>query len=288
MISDDQVEAYHRDGYVVVGDVFNEIEVAALNAVTDNFVQSSREVSEHNQIFDLEDDHSAARPRVRRIKTPHLHHEVYDSAARDKRLVSILDRLIGPGVRFDTGKLNLKEADGGASVEWHQDWAFYPHTNDDLLAVGILLDDVDEENGPLMVVPGSHKGPVFDHHADGAFCGAIDIANVDIGLDKAVPLHGKAGSITIHHCRTTHGSAPNVSARARRLLLFQYIAADAFPLMGISNFEEFSENLLSGETSCVPRLEAVPVRMPLPPAQYQGSIYENQRTVASGWRTNEL
>ena len=44
----------------------------------------------------------------------------------------------------------------GSPVEWHQDWAFYPHTNDDLLAVGVMLDDMELENGPLLVLPGTH------------------------------------------------------------------------------------------------------------------------------------
>jgi phytanoyl-CoA hydroxylase len=43
----------------------------------------------------------------------------------------------------------MKSAGYGAPVEWHQDWAFYPHTNDDLAAVGIMLDDCDLENGPI-------------------------------------------------------------------------------------------------------------------------------------------
>ena len=48
---------------------------------------------------------------------------------------------MGQPVRFDTGKLNMKSAGYGAPIEWHQDWAFYPHTNDDLAAVGIMIDD---------------------------------------------------------------------------------------------------------------------------------------------------
>ena len=61
----------------------------------------------------------------------------------------------------------MKCAGFGAPVEWHQDWAFYPHTNDNLAAVGVMFDDMAMENGPLMIIPGSHKGPTFDHHADG-------------------------------------------------------------------------------------------------------------------------
>ena len=68
----------------------------------------------------------------------------------------------------------MKAAHDGSAVEWHQDWAFHPHTNDDLLTVGVMLDDVDETNGPLCVLPGSHRGEIHDHHANGYFSGAID------------------------------------------------------------------------------------------------------------------
>ena len=106
-------------------------------------------------------------------------------------MVGILTQLIGPGVRFQTGKLNMKSAGDGSAVEWHQDWAFYPHTNDDLLAVGIMLDDVDETNGPLCVLPGSHRGVIHDHHANGVFCGAIDPIESQIDFSSAVELIGR-------------------------------------------------------------------------------------------------
>ena len=72
------------------------------------------------------------------------------------------------------------------------------------------------ENGPMLVVPGSHRGPIFDHHGpDGRFCGAMDPAERGVDLSKAVPCLGKAGSITVHHVRAVHGSATNFSgARA--------------------------------------------------------------------------
>jgi ectoine hydroxylase-related dioxygenase (phytanoyl-CoA dioxygenase family) len=166
-------------------------------------------------------------------------------------------------------------------VEWHQDWAFYPHTNDDLLAIGIYLDDCGPDNGPLMVIPGSHTWPVADHHSDGVFCGAIDPPASGIDFSKAVMLAGPAGSMTIHHVRMVHGSALNTSDRPRRLLLFQYTAVDAFPLLGIPDWEKFNANIVTGEPTMAPRLTPVPVRIPLPVAAFQGSIYENQRTLAN-------
>ena len=171
-------------------------------------------------------------------------------------------------------------------MEWHQDWAFYPHTNDDLCAVGVMMDDCAIENGPLLCVPGSHKGPVHDHHADGVFCGAIDPGAVDVDFSKAVPCTGPAGSISIHHARTIHGSAVNTSTRSRRLLLFQYRAADAWPLVGPASSPGTpgSKLLLCGKDDPVaPRLTNVPVRLPLPPARHQGSIYENQRALKNSY-----
>jgi ectoine hydroxylase-related dioxygenase (phytanoyl-CoA dioxygenase family) len=278
MLTDIQLAAYRNDGFIVVPNLFSAAEIAELRAVTDEFVVKSAAVAANDDIFDLEDTHSAAEPRVRRIKTPHAHHPVYARASRHPAVVAILEELWG-SVRFDTGKLNMKSAGYGAPIEWHQDWAFYPHTNDDLAAVGIMLDDFTPENGPMMMIAGSHHGPVHDHHGpDGRFCGAMDPAATGIDFSQAVPCLGPAGSITIHHVRLVHGSATNFSGRERRFLLYQYRAADAWPLLGFKEgMEKFDELMLSGQPTLEPRLAPVPVRLPLPPAENQGSIYENQR-----------
>jgi phytanoyl-CoA hydroxylase len=216
---------------------------------------------------------------VRRIKLPHTHTPVFWELAQYPTLVAILDKLLGPsGVRLHGSKINLKEPHHGSPVEWHQDWAFYPHTNDDLLAVGVMLDDAFLENGPLLVVPGSHKGPVWDHHSDGFFCGAMDPTRKDVDFESAVPLTGRAGSMSFHHVRLVHGSAQNVSPKPRRLLLYEYSAGDAFPLMGIKDLAAWNKALVSGTPTNIARMKDLPVRMPLPPAPRQGSIYENQTT----------
>ncbi len=283
MLTDAQKAAYERDGVIVVPDVFTAAEIAEMRRVTDEFVANSTKITANDEIYDLEDSHSAAEPRVRRLKAPHNIHPAYFEASRNPKVVEILKDLWGT-VRFDTGKLNMKSAGYGAPVEWHQDWAFYPHTNDDLAAVGIMLDDVDMENGPMMIVPGSHKGPIHDHHGpNGRFCGAMDPSRCDLDLSNTIPCIGKAGSISVHHVRAVHGSATNFSGRERRFLLFQYRAADAWPLLGLKEgIDKFNEQLLVGENSLAPRIRPAPVRMPLPPAEHQGSIYENQR--ASGRR----
>jgi phytanoyl-CoA hydroxylase len=111
---------------------------------------------------------------------------------------------------------------------------------------------------------------------DGYFCGAIDPAAIRDEIARAVPRTGRAGSMSFHHVRLVHGSAQNISSLPRTLLLYEYAAADAWPLMGVSDFADFNARLVTGEPSIEPRVAPVPVRMPLPPARSQGSIYENQ------------
>jgi phytanoyl-CoA hydroxylase len=278
MITDEQVVFYRDNGYLVVENVLSPPQVAALRREVEELVAGSAEVQEHTEVYDLEETHTLQRPRVRRIKTPHRWMSSVDELVTDPKLVGILTRLIGPGVRFQTSKLNMKAAGFGAPVEWHQDWAFYPHTNDDLLAVGIMLDDVDAENGPMLVIPGSHRGPVYDHHRDGYFCGAIDPQACALDVSQAVAVTAPAGSMSFHHVRLLHGSALNRSAHDRRLLLLQYTAVDAWPLVRpVQDVTAYDELIVAGEPTVAPRLAAVPVRLPLPPAPYQGSIYENQR-----------
>ncbi len=277
MLTQAQIDEYNEVGAIVVPDILTEAEVIELRTVTDGFVHRARGLTGHTDIYDLEDSHTPDNPRVRRIKAAHLHHPAYAALVRHPKIIAVLRSLWGPDIRFDTAKLNMKCAGFGAPVEWHQDWAFYPHTNDSLAAVGVMFDDMAMENGPLMIIPGSHKGPTFDHHADGVFCGAMNPDNNDVDYSTAIPLVGKAGSITVHHVRTVHGSAPNVSDRDRRLLLFQFRAADAWPLLGYpGGIAKFNDLMVSGQPR-EPRLAPAPVRLPLPPATRQGSLYENQK-----------
>ena len=279
MLTEEHISFYRDNGYLVVEDVFTAEELAGLNRVTDAFIERSRQVTASNEMFDLAPDHSADAPKVRRVKDPHTRDAVYAAAMRNGNLIAILEGLIGPGVRFDHSKLNIKPVSGGAAIEWHQDWAFYPHTNDDILAVGVLLEDCFEENGPLQVIPGSHKGPVYDHHSNGVFVGACDPDDLGAQVDEAVALTGRAGSCTFHHVRTLHASSENRGSRERRLLLFSYAAVDAWPIVDTYDLDEFNSRILTGGPTWTPRQVEVPVRIPLPRVEGSDSIFEDQAAV---------
>src|SRR5262245_45335390 len=229
-LTDAQVESYHRDGYLAVPAVLDAEQIGALRHVTEAFVERSRSVTKSDALFDLDPRNAAAQPVLRRIKNPADNDPLYRWVAFESPIPDIVTELIGPDIKFQHSKLNLKGSHGGAPVDWHQDAAFYPHSNDDVLAVGLLLDDADADNGALAVLPGSHRGPGYEHYAGDQFVGAMqpeDLARLDLGRARLLAL--PAGSIHIHHYRLVHGSAPNLSARPRRLLINSYRAADALP-----------------------------------------------------------
>ena len=283
VLSDEQVGFYRDNGYVVLearipADVMQRVreEIA-------RFVAEASGMTASNERIDLEDSHRPDAPRVRRIKLPHKLSPVFDGLLRSDWILAPVRDLIGPDLRLHTSKLNMKSAGYGAAVEWHQDWAFYPHTNDDILAVGVIIDDMGEENGPLMVFPGSHKGPIHDHHAEGVFAGAMSLAAGGLAAADAVKLTGPAGSISLHHVRAVHGSASNRSQHDRRMMFYEITAADAFPLRGsmspFESLEEYDSRLLCGRPTITPRLAPVPVRIPQPQPATQGSIYEIQKAL---------
>src|SRR5581483_9249895 len=153
MISDRDVETYRRDGVIVVPEVLDGETLGRVRQVIAELVAGAVEISEHNDVYDLEPTHSRENPRVRRIKTPHKVHPIFDEIVRSPAVIDILTKLIGPGLRLHGSKLNMKSAQYGSPVEWHQDWASSPHTNDDVLAIGVLLDDCDLDNGPMRGTP---------------------------------------------------------------------------------------------------------------------------------------
>jgi phytanoyl-CoA hydroxylase len=280
MINDQEVAYYNDNGYLVVDDIYSAEEVARMRAVVDELIDKARGLTDHDSVYDLEPSHTAERPRVRRIKEMYNVHPLFREMAEHPKLISVMTKLLGPNLILHGGKINIKAASFGSPVEWHQDWAFYPHTNDDVLAVGVMLDDMTEENGPLLVAPGSHKGPTYDHHVDGVFAGAVDPETCPIDFAKAGRVTGKAGACSFHHVRAMHGSEQNRSGKDRMLMLYQVAAADAWDLRRFNeSWEERESRVIAGEATLEPRLVQTPIRLPYPPARHEGSIYENQRAM---------
>jgi ectoine hydroxylase len=273
-----QREQYAEHGWLAVEGLIDFAWLERLRAVTNQFVDQSRELTESNMIFDLDAGHSADEPRLRRLSSPTDLHETYWSFASTSPIVDVVVDLVGPNVKFHHSKLNFKAARGGEEVKWHQDIQFWPHTNYDLLTIGVFLEDVEPGMGEVGFVPGSHAGPLFDLYGDDdVWVGALsdrDVANA--GVERAAYPIGPAGTITVHSCRTVHGSAPNASDRARPLLLQTYAAADARSYTDIVRLSPHGEELIRGEPPRWARHDPRPCLLP-PTGPYRPIFAAQQR-----------
>ena len=242
-----QREAYERDGFISIAGLVDPVWLKRLREVTAGFVEESRTADASDRRFDLEPSHSAERPRIRRLNSPVDQHPVYWEFASESVIVDLVEDLLGPDLKFHHGKLNFKAPRGGEEVKWHQDIQFWPHTNYGPLTVGVFLEDVEPGMGNVGFLPWSHLGPLYDEYDGDDWVGCLserDVTGLD--LDSAVYPTGPAGSVTVHNCRTIHGSSPNQSDRERPLLLQTYAPADAFTYTDVVRATAHGDRLIRG------------------------------------------
>jgi len=251
VLSQQQREFYFENGYLLIERVIAQQWIDRLLDATAEMVERSRPLRKSDVMFDLEPDHSADEPRLRRLSSPADHHPAYREFVSGFPLADIAADLVGPDVKFHHSKLNFKWAKGGEEVKWHQDITFWPHTNYSPLTMGTYLYDVDDDQGPLGVIPGSHRGDLYNQYdEEDKWVGCLQVTDLQqIDLRKAVYLGGPAGSVTIHNCRTIHGSKRNLSVTGRPLLLNVYSSADAFPYTPNPLFSRYAGKIVRGKSA---------------------------------------
>ncbi|HJU22301.1 MAG TPA: phytanoyl-CoA dioxygenase family protein [Casimicrobiaceae bacterium] len=231
VLSQRQRERYFEDGFILLEGIVPKDWLAKLRAATDDLVERSRAITKSDAVFDLEPDHTPANPRLRRVSSPVDQHPAFWDYLVQSKIGDIVADLVGPDVKYHQSKLNFKWAKGGEEVKWHYDISFWPHTNYSPLTVGTYLYDCEMDQGPVGFLPGSHRLPMRTQYDDtGRWIGCLndrDVASIDVRAAKYMV--GPAGSVTIHNCRTVHGSPVNTSDRGRPLLLYVLSSADAFP-----------------------------------------------------------
>lgn len=259
-----QRESYFENGYLLVEKVLSDEWVAKLRRATDEMVDESRRITESDAKWDLEEGHTAESPRLRRLSSPNDHHPVYWEYASQSVVVDIVADLVGPDVKFHHSKLNFKWAKGGDEVKWHQDIGFWPHTNYSPLTVGTYYYDCGPDQGPLMVMPKSHNGELYNqYNAKDEWIGCLNAADeAKLDQSKAVSLEGPAGSLTIHNCRMLHASKPNRSNLGRPLLLNVYSSADALPYTHNPLQSKYMECIVRGQRARWAHHDPRPCLMP--------------------------
>jgi ectoine hydroxylase-related dioxygenase (phytanoyl-CoA dioxygenase family) len=279
VLSQEQREFYFENGYLLLESFVSREWLDRIWEVSDTFVERSRELIESNTMLALDPDHTADNPRLRRLIDPTEHHPLYWEYVSRGPLVDVAEDLLGPAFKFHHSKLNFKWASGGEEIKWHQDIQFYPHTNYGVAAFGLYMSDVGDEMGPVGVVPGSHQGEIHDQYDEhDQWVGHIsDDALERVDLNKVKWLTGSAGSVTVHHCRTIHGSLPNLSNRCRPLLLHTYAAADALPLTPRATHTAHEGRIIRGEPARWVEFDSDPCQLPPDRTDHPGvTIFSSQ------------
>jgi ectoine hydroxylase-related dioxygenase (phytanoyl-CoA dioxygenase family) len=275
MTLDDLYQRYEEEGYVILPDFLESEEVAALRDVTDRLEALAAGLSEETAVYDFETNEEGE-VTIQRIKKPHRVDPLYLAMAKHPRIMTILSGIIGSDIRLSHSKINMKAARGGSALEWHQDWAFAPHTAMQTCVVSVLVDAALPENGAMQVIRGSHKGPLLEHHDDeGFFAGAIHPRDPGLDLSKAVSIVGGPGTLSLHHPLTIHGSGTNRSGAPRRILFLEYAAAAAYPLFYSVDWQDYESRMMHGRSSSAIRIESNPIKLPVP-SRAGSSIYKIQ------------
>ena len=259
-----QRQSYFENGYLLVESIVPMDWIERARAVTDEMVARAGKLTKSDAIFDFEAGHSVEAPRLRRLTSPVEHHEFYWEWTSQSVIPDIAADLVGPDVKFHHSKLNFKWKEGGEEVKWHQDISYWPHTNFSPLTIGAYLYDVGPDQAPLGVIPKSHAGELHDQYNDkGEWAGCLSDKQLEgVDVESAKYLMGPAGSITIHNCRTIHGSRPNDSDKGRPLLLNVYSAADAFTYTANPVPSKYAGAIVKGKPARWAHLDPRPCQIP--------------------------
>jgi ectoine hydroxylase-related dioxygenase (phytanoyl-CoA dioxygenase family) len=271
ILSQTQVDFYRENGFCVVDGIFDKGLIEKARAVVGGLLSSADLAS----VAEAEPEDGS---KARRIWAPTSRDELFADIAGDTRLLDAVEQLIGPDIVLQYSKLNVKPPRVGSVVEWHQDFSYYPHTNTDLVASLIYLDDATRGNACLRVVAGSHRHGLLNHESEGYFVGKVSSpAAVGLGDAAIVDCEGPAGSVVFIHPLLLHSSEKNLSDLYRRVFIPSYRAADALPIYygPHAAHNEPTAKLVRGSASRTVRSEAGLWRLPIAEAEFN-SLYQVQ------------
>jgi ectoine hydroxylase len=235
-LSDEELAAYERDGFLLREDVFSEDEVRAMLSEIQRMGQDPSLAGRDEVITEPGSD------AVRSIFRVHALSDRLGRLARDPRLIHVARQIVGSEVYMHQSRVNMKPGFRGKEFYWHSDFETW-HVEDGMprmraLSCSVLLTDNNACNGPLMLVPGSHQqfiscqGSTPDEHYKHSLkrqeVGVPDRLSLQLLVEQGGirPMTAKAGSVVFFDCNTMHGSNGNISPwpRANVFMVYNSVA----------------------------------------------------------------
>jgi ectoine hydroxylase-related dioxygenase (phytanoyl-CoA dioxygenase family) len=217
ILSDAQVAAFERDGYVLVSSLFDEEEADILRKT------AKADAAFEKNAYDLKDGEGGATKLALWNKAGE---NVYGTVARCPRIVDSMEQLLGDEVYHYHSKMSIKEPFTGGAWSWHQDYGYwymngclYP----DMASAFVAVDPNTKENGCLQVLKGSHKLGRVEHGKFGDQTGA-DPERVEAAtkIMDLVYVEMNPGDVLFFHSNTLHRSDQNKSPNPRWSLICCY------------------------------------------------------------------
>lgn len=219
-----QYEHYWDKGWVVIEGVFTRDEAEAIAQLAEEVSMRELKPDSNSGAADRSADGAMA---PRKIAAPFYKDDRFRRMALDERMTSLIESLLGVEPLIVTDQLFMKPPRFGTAKPYHQDnFYFECDPADHVVTAWIALDDVDETNGCLRYLDGSHKGPILHHEPipGEPYNLAPDPALVDT-THESLAIVGKGG-VVLHHSKTLHTSHRNESDRWRRGYATHWASAD--------------------------------------------------------------
>lgn len=231
-LSAEQLESYEKNGFMVLENLFDEEEVSVLQK---ELKHQTKEAEKQNNPTVISEPESNA---VRSIFQAHTLGRIFPALASDKRILDVVQYLLNSGVYIHQSRVNLKPGFRGKDFYWHSDFETW-HIEDGMprmraISCSVSLTDNYEQNGPLLLVPGSHKryvsciGQTPDKHYEKSLrkqeYGVPDDESLRqlVENSEIVAATGKAGSAVFFECNVMHGSNSNITPYPRSNVFMVY------------------------------------------------------------------
>lgn len=231
-LSEQQLAAYENDGFLLIENLFSAAEVQVL---LDEILRMGKDPAILDGPESITESGSDALRSVFRV---HELSPLLSGLACDPRLIHVARQILGSEVYIHQSRANMKPGFKGEEFYWHSDFETW-HVEDGMpvmraLSCSVLLTENNACNGPLMVVPGSHRhfiscqGKTPEHHYLSSLkkqeYGVPDPVSLQLLVEQGGirPMVGGAGSVVFFDCNTMHGSTANISPWPRANVFMVY------------------------------------------------------------------